>query len=188
MATYENKGVLNFKDNDGNLHKIYPSTKSEQVEGLDAKVAEKVGDTAPKAHASTHKTGGSDAIAPSDIGAAPSSHGHAWGDITEKPSTFTPAFHNHAWDEITGKPSTFTPASHSHAWSEVTGKPDTFAPAAHNQGANTITAGTFAATGVKAMNGTDYTTARIRNIQASTTDLTAGSSSLANGDIYLVYE
>ena len=62
------------------------------------------------------------------------------------------------------------------------------AAASHNQAASTITAGTFAATDVKAMNGTDYTTARIRNIQASTTDLTAGSSSLSNGDIYLVYE
>ena len=62
------------------------------------------------------------------------------------------------------------------------------AAASHNQAASTITAGTFAATGVKAMNGTDYTTARVRNIKASTTDLTAGSSALANGDIYLVYE
>ena len=62
------------------------------------------------------------------------------------------------------------------------------AAASHNQAASTFTAGTFAATGVKAMNGTDYTTARVRNIQASTTDLTAGSSALANGDIYLVYE
>ena len=62
------------------------------------------------------------------------------------------------------------------------------AAASHNQAASTITAGTFASTGVKAMNGTDYTTARVRNIQASTTDLTAGSSSLSNGDIYLVYE
>ena len=62
------------------------------------------------------------------------------------------------------------------------------AAASHNQAASTITAGTFAATDVKAMNGTDYTTARVRNIQASTTDLTAGSSALANGDIYLVYE
>ena len=62
------------------------------------------------------------------------------------------------------------------------------AAASHNQAASTITAGTFAATDVKAMNGTDYTTARVRNIQASTTDLTAGSSSLSNGDIYLVYE
>ena len=62
------------------------------------------------------------------------------------------------------------------------------AAASHNQAASTITAGTFAATDVKAMNGTDYTTARVRNIQASTTGLTAGSSALANGDIYLVYE
>ena len=36
--------------------------------------------------------------------------------------------------------------------------------------------------------GTDYTTAKIRNIKASTTDLTAGTSTLASGDIYLVYE
>lgn len=42
--------------------------------------------------------------------------------------------------------------------------------------------------GVVATNSTDYTTSRPRNIQASTTDLTAGSSSLANGAIYLVYE
>lgn len=66
-------------------------------------------------------------------------------------------------------------------WMEV-------AAVGHTQAASTITAGTFAATGVKAAIGTDYGTARIRNIQASTTDLTAGSSDLANGEIYLVYE
>lgn len=43
-------------------------------------------------------------------------------------------------------------------------------------------------TGVRATNSTDYTTSRIRNIKASTVDLTAGSSYLANGEIYLVYE
>ena len=63
-----------------------------------------------------------------------------------------------------------------------------YAASSHNQAASTITAGTFAATEVKAATGTDYTTARVRNIKASTTDLTAGSSSLSNGDIYLVYE
>ena len=41
---------------------------------------------------------------------------------------------------------------------------------------------------VKATNSTDYTTSRIRNIRASTTDLTAGTSALSNGEIYLVYE
>ena len=86
-------------------------------------------------------------------------------------------------------------AAKTHASQHASGGSDPITPAAigaaaasHNQAASTITAGTFAATGVKAMNGTDYTTARVRNIQASTTDLTAGSSALANGDIYLVYE
>ena len=86
-------------------------------------------------------------------------------------------------------------APYTHASQHATGGSDPITPASigaaaasHNQAASTITAGTFAATGVKAMNGTDYTTARVRNIQASTTDLTAGSSALANGDIYLVYE
>ena len=86
-------------------------------------------------------------------------------------------------------------APSTHASQHATGGSDPIIPASigaaaasHNQAASTITAGTFAATGVQAMNGTDYTTARVRNIQASTTDLTAGSSSLSNGDIYLVYE
>ena len=86
-------------------------------------------------------------------------------------------------------------APSTHASQHGSGGSDPITPAAigaaaasHNQAASTITAGTFAATGVKAMNGTDYTTARVRNIQASTTVLTAGSSALANGDIYLVYE
>ena len=86
-------------------------------------------------------------------------------------------------------------APSTHASQHATGGSDPITPASigaaaasHNQAASTITAGTFAATGVKAMNGTDYTTARVRNIQASTTGLTAGSSALANGDIYLVYE
>lgn len=62
------------------------------------------------------------------------------------------------------------------------------ATSSHNQAASTITAGTFAATGIVAKTGTDYTTSRIRNIQASTTDLTAGSSTLSSGNIYIVYE
>ena len=86
-------------------------------------------------------------------------------------------------------------APSTHASQHATGGSDPITPASigaaaasHNQAASTITAGTFSATGVKAATGTDYTTARLRNIQASTTDLTAGSSALANGDIYLVYE
>lgn len=60
-------------------------------------------------------------------------------------------------------------------------------PTAHNQAASTITAGALA-TDVRATNGTDYGTSRLRNIRASTVDLTAGTSALGNGEIYLVYE
>ena len=62
-------------------------------------------------------------------------------------------------------------------------------PVAHNQAASTITAGTLAGQ-VKA-NATavaTVTASQVRNIKASPTDLTAGTSELATGDIYLVYE
>lgn len=78
-------------------------------------------------------------------------------------------------------------AIHTHAAGAVTS--GTFdAARIPTLAASKVTTGTFAATGVKAKTGTDYTTARVRNIQASTTDLTAGSSSLASGDLYFVYE
>lgn len=62
------------------------------------------------------------------------------------------------------------------------------ANAVHTHVAGDIAAGTFSATGIKAKSGTDYSTARVRNIKAGTDDLTAGSSALTSGDIYLVYE
>lgn len=63
-----------------------------------------------------------------------------------------------------------------------------YAASQHEHTAAEIRAGTFPDAGMVAKTGTDYTTARIRNIQASTADLTAGTSELANGNIYLVYE
>lgn len=59
-----------------------------------------------------------------------------------------------------------------------------FAEAEHSHAAGDVTSGTFAATSVKAKSGTDYTTARVRNIKASTSTV----SSLTNGDIHLTYE
>lgn len=81
--------------------------------------------------------------------------------------------------------------SHNHIISNVDGLQtalDGKAASSHNQGADTITTGTFPTTAIYAKTGTDYTTARIRNIKASTTDLTAGTSTLSSGDIYIVYE
>ena len=57
------------------------------------------------------------------------------------------------------------------------------ADSSHNQAASTITAGTFAATGVKAMTGTDYTTYRVRNAAI----VSATPSSMSNGDVAFVY-
>ena len=47
---------------------------------------------------------------------------------------------------------------------------------------------TFTGTPKAPASAADYTTARLRNIRAGTADLTAGSSSLNSGEIYLVYE
>ena len=63
-----------------------------------------------------------------------------------------------------------------------------YAPEEHTHAADGITAGTFKETGVKAKDGTDYGVSRVRNIILSPTDLTAGSSPLASGSIYIVYE
>ena len=63
------------------------------------------------------------------------------------------------------------------------------ANSSHNQAASTITAGTLG--GKVLANATaaaTLTDAQVRNIKASTTDLTAGTSSLTTGDIYIVYE
>lgn len=62
-------------------------------------------------------------------------------------------------------------------------------PTAHNQAASTITAGTLAGQVVaNASAVTTLGTAQVRNIYAGTSDMTAGSTSLTTGAIYLVYE
>jgi len=68
----------------------------------------------PTTHASTHATGGSDAITPSDIGAATSGHNHdtTYLGITAKAADS---------DKLDGNDSSaFAAASHNHAASEIT--------------------------------------------------------------------
>lgn len=84
-----------------------------------------------------------------------------WGNVTGKPSTFTPSAHTHSWLDVTGKPTTFTPSahthsisdvdnlqteldgkassSHTHSWSSITSKPSTFAPSAHSHSISEVT-------------------------------------------------
>ena len=79
--------------------------------------------------------------------------------------------------------------SHTHAWGSITGKPGSFQPAAHTHAAADVSAGTLGGRVLaNASAVTTLGTAQVRNIQAGTADLTAGSSSLATGEIYLVYE
>lgn len=79
--------------------------------------------------------------------------------------------------------------SHSHAWGSITGKPGSFQPAAHTHAAADVSAGTLGGRVLaNASAVTTLGTAQVRNIRAGTADLTAGSSSLATGEIYFVYE
>lgn len=83
-------------------------------------------------------------------------------------------------------------ATHTHNMGDVTGLVaaiNNTAPANHTQAASTITAGTLAGK-VQANAAAEATLAdaQVRNIKASTTDLTAGTSALASGEVYLVYE
>lgn len=78
---------------------------------------------------------------------------------------------------------TFSTSDHTHTPASIGA-----APSSHTHAASDIKAGTFADTGVIAKTGTDYTTYRVRNVGANTTDMTAKSTSLTNGNIYLQYE
>ena len=63
--------------------------------------------------------------------ANPNTDHYDWSDITSKPTSFTPSSHTHAWADISNPPAT---ATSWPTWDQVTGKPSTFAPSAHTHG------------------------------------------------------
>ena len=72
--------------------------------------------------------------------------------------------------------------------SDVTAEALGGAAASHNQDASTITAGTLAGKVLaNASAQATLTNTQVRNIYAGTSDMTAGTSTLATGTIYLVY-
>lgn len=61
-----------------------------------------------------------------------------WGEITGKPSTYTPSSHTHTISQITDisnasvKKAATADSANSVAWGNVSGKPSTFTPSSHN--------------------------------------------------------
>ena len=110
---------------DGTLLDAYPAIVTQLALNL-----------AAKAHAATHKTGGSDALAPADIGAAAASHNHTKSQITDFPTSMTPSAHKAS--HKTGGSDAIAPAdigaaaaSHTHTKSQITDFPTSMTPAAH---------------------------------------------------------
>lgn len=87
------------------------------------------------------------------------------------------------------------PASDVHPWAKASSKPTYTASevgaaaSSHSQAASTINAGTFAGrVQANASAAGTLGNAQVRDIIISTTDLTAGTSALATGTLYVVYE
>ena len=116
------------------------------------------------------------------------------------------------WNNVSGKPSTFPPSSHTHKKSQITDFPTSLKnPTALTIQTNGTTAATYdgsaaktvnitkSSIGLGSVNNTADSAKSVKyaasagavggySITSSTTDLTPGSSSLASGKLYFVYE
>ena len=96
----------------------------------------------------------------STAGTADTANSVAWGNVSGKPSTFTPSSHTHTKSQITDFP-TSMPASDvyawakasskpSYSWNEISSKPSTFTPSSHTHNyAGSSSAGGSANSAVK---------------------------------------
>ena len=132
--------------------------------------AEQVG-AAAATHASQHASGGSDPITPADIGALPLSGGTMTGELKMNPT------YANGYGRIR-KNNSSTVDYGTQIWDyDVDENYCCIIANANRQMAR-----------LSNCENTEYDIPQLRNIAASTTDLTAGTSGLANGNIWLVYE
>lgn len=128
----------------------------------------------------------------------------AWGNVTGKPSTFTPASHKHTKSEITDFP-TSMPASDVYAWAKASTKPtytasevgaaaashthSGYAASDHTHSGYVATSGGDILGKLREKGGnSDYTTYKYRNIGFGTTSTpTTDGIYGASGAIYFMY-
>lgn len=125
------KSVYDTNNNNivDNAEKLNGKTENQlnvdKVDGYDASAFAKVSHTHTKsqitdfAHKTSHASGGSDALSPSDIGAAAASHTHTKSQITD----FS---HTHSKNDITDFPTSMPPTAHKST--HISGGSDALTP------------------------------------------------------------
>jgi len=139
-GTWTDRGTIKGADGAGGdmLKSVYDLDNDGKVDAAEAAdsvpwsgVTGKPSTYAPSTHKTSHASGGTDALSPADIGAAPATHSHndLYYTETEINALFnTSTGHDHdgtdskkiTWANIDSKPTTFTPSAHSHPISDVT--------------------------------------------------------------------
>ena len=101
LDTDENKAFMQNPDTNTYLEGRFENKAPKKHTHTKSEISDFPSSMTPTSHASTHKTGGSDAITPADIGASATGHKHTKSEITDFPTSMTPTAHNQAASTIT---------------------------------------------------------------------------------------